>query len=112
MLHDSAAQTLLALELCCRSLAQRILLVRELQAYAPPLGAGPEDPAAPLWDQEIRRHLRELPDLENRFRQACAEYQTLRAAPLGQTASRVPENVRSALQDLICTGGQAGPAGT
>ena len=103
MLHDPAAQTLLALELCCRSLAQRILLIRELQAYASLIGSDDPEDGAPVWNQEIRRHLHELPELEGRFRAACAEHRLLGLSlgspampghtPLGGTSA--------ALQDLI-----------
>ena len=103
MLHDPAAQTLLALELCCRSLAQRILLIRELQAYAPLIGSADPEAGAPVWNQEIQRHLHELPELEGRFRAACTEHRRLQLsldAPLA-LPGHTPPGGGGALQDLI-----------
>lgn len=104
MLHDPLAQTLLALELCCRSLAQRILLIRELQAYAPLIGSGDPEDGAPVWNQEIRRHLHELPELEARFRAACAEHRLLGlslGSPLAMPGQTPLGGTYAALQDLI-----------
>lgn len=104
MLHDPAAQTLLALELCCRSLAQRILLIRELQAYAPLIGGGNPEDDAPVWNQEIRRHLHELPELEARFRAACTEHRLLQLSldsPLTMSGYAPLGGTSATLQNLI-----------
>ena len=106
MSHDPTAQTLLALELCCRSLAQRILLIRELQKLqfpVPDLGAPPGNPLSSTCLQEIQRHLSELPDLEHRFYEACEEHTRCRAAA---SATHAPNGVRpnvphTSLQELI-----------
>lgn len=85
MSHSPDPQTLLALELCCRSLAQRILLIRELQALVLPIDVStirhehePLDQSAlPIYLPEIQRHIRELSELEERFHAACDEHARL-----------------------------------
>ena len=106
MSHDPIPQTLPTLELWCRSLAQRILLIRELKLFpslASVVGTDLEDDEAPSWYVEIQRHLRELPKLEERFQKACDEYRQLwlsLPSPLSKLNQR---DTVSALQDLIMT---------
>ncbi len=106
MLHDPIPHTLPALELWCRSLAQRILLIRELELFpsmANVTDAVPENDEAPGWYMEIQRHLRDLPKLEERFQKACDEYRQLwlsLPSPLSKSNQR---DIVSALQDLIMT---------
>lgn len=107
MSHDPTDQTLLALELCCRSLAQRILLIRELrklQLPVPDLDAPPGDTISSTCLQEIQRHLLELPDLEYRFYAACDEHSRLRraAASATQTPSVRQDVPHTSLRELIC----------
>lgn len=109
------------LELCCRSLAQRILLARELQRLWPD-ALDPGDTAVGGWEeqhgeepvpartqgwQEIWRHIAELPELEGRFDEACAALQQGQGAAVlagklgaGSAEAGLPEQLR----ELLSTG--------
>lgn len=111
MSHDPTAQTLLSLELCCRSLAQRILLIRELRSLQHGVPAAGSF-LSPAGQREIGRHLRELPELEQRFWEACDEHSRLRrsGASLLLPDGSVGRETRPSLRDLV-TAGLEGPTG-
>lgn len=104
MSHSYTDQMILELELCCRSLGQRILLTRELQNIrhlSPALGGNQEDDLPPVWVQAVQRHLGELPELEQRFYKACDEHHRLQ---LAATSPEQGEDPKLSLRKLIPPG--------
>ncbi|GMA14380.1 hypothetical protein [Deinococcus metallilatus] len=83
-----------ALEVACRCLAQRVLLIRELKGFredwANRLGGGScsswnrQQGFRSGWQAVVDHHLAELPVLERHCAEACSAWQTVKApgAPL------------------------------